>query len=339
MKLTAIALAVASSSALRASSGCGKENTNPTGALFHHAPLTVATGELEATRKFVEFIPDGYRASTPMPLMVWLHGQYGKAIDEARQMDFQRYPLVQLYPQGLDDNADANCGTGWDVGPSAHDASTCTAAAYSGTCCYASCRALGDCAGDGAAASCGWATCHDDAAFLEAMLAAVGAELCVDLDAVFLSGGSNGGMMTHYGYRALPAAWRAVMPVYGLPLVGYGGATAANNRTAILALHDRSDEVIPPDGGDGGGWLYESNDAVLGAWAAVHGCDGAPTSVRTAFDGGQKNLACVEWLGCASPGAEHRVMKCLYDGGHGSWPQQGEALAWGFFNQSRAEYS
>ena len=33
------------------------------------------------------------------------------------------------------------------------------------------------------------------------------------------------------------------------------------------------------------------------------------------------------------------MMKCLYDGGHGSWPQQGEALAWWFFNQSRAEYS
>ena len=74
-------------------------------------------------------------------------------------------------------------------------------------------------------------------------------------------------------------------------------------------------------------------------WAALHGCDDAPTSVRTAFDGGERNLACVEWLGCASPGAEHRVMKCLYDGGHGSWPPQGEALAWWFFNQSRAEYS
>ena len=59
--------------------------------------------------------------------------------------------------------------------------------------------------------------------------------------------------------------------------------------------------------------------------------------VTTAFDGGEKNLACVEWLNCATKGAEHRVMKCLYDGHHGSWPEQGESLAWWFFNQSRVD--
>ena len=162
MRITAIALAVASSSALRASSGCGKENTNPTGALFHHAPLTVATGELEATRKFVEFIPDGYRASTPMPLMVWLHGQYGKALDEARQMDFVRYPLVQLYPQGLDDNADGELRHGLGrrtVRARRLDVHGRREHVLLRVVPPRSARAPGD----GAAAACGWATCHDAA--------------------------------------------------------------------------------------------------------------------------------------------------------------------------------
>jgi poly(3-hydroxybutyrate) depolymerase len=145
------------------------------------------------------------------------------------------------------------------------------------------------------------------------------------------------GMMTHAGYQTLPFLWRAVLPVYGLPLLGYNEVVAANNRTSILALHDRFDHTIPEEGGKGYGWFYESEDNVLGAWAALHACDTKPTDVTTPFDGGSRNLACREWLGCTTFGAEHRVMECLYNGGHGTWPEQGEALTAWFFNQSSYE--
>ena len=56
--------------------------------------------------------------------------------------------LISLYPQGLDDKASKECGTGWDVGPSGHDAATCNAGAYSSTCCYSSCLTTGACDGD-----------------------------------------------------------------------------------------------------------------------------------------------------------------------------------------------
>jgi poly(3-hydroxybutyrate) depolymerase len=99
--------------------------------------------------------------------------------------------------------------------------------------------------------------------------------------------------------------------------------------TSVLAMHDRSDTVIPWAGGEAGGWSYESGEKVYGEWAKVHGCEEAsPVAVETPYDGGNKNLAC-SWYGKCDSG--RTVMTCLYDGGHGSWPRQGEELAVWFF--------
>lgn len=57
-----------------------------------------------------------------------------------------------------------------------------------------------------------------------------------------------------------------------------------------------------------------------------------PKPIVTQWDGGQQGLACEEYPGA---GVHRRVIKCLFDGYHGSWlpDNHGEELTWWFFKQ------
>lgn len=313
------------------SPGCSAEYDEPTGQLVQRKIFVNDTNANAIQRRYTQFVPEGIDPTAPPPLMFWFHGQYGHGKSDAEASTYVDYPMVQLYPQGLGPQDGGGCGTGWNTGPSGHDSSTCKKEAFGSTCCYDSCMGLGVCSGGGANAACGWATCYDDVDFVKALLDHAGKRLCFDMDAVFVTGASNGGMMTHYLYQALPDTFRAVLPVYGSPLVGYNQVVQANQDTSILQLHDRSDTIIPVAGGDGDGWYYEPAADVLGSWAALHGCAADASPVTTPYDGGSVELSCTEWLGCTDG---KRVMLCMYDGQHGSWPSQGEALSYWFFNST-----
>ena len=130
-------------------------------------------------------------------------------------------------------------------------------------------------------------------------------------------------MLTHFLYSQLPDQFDAVAPVYGLPLKGHIDVPDGLIDTSIFHLHDRSDTVIPEKGGFAGGWEYESADAVLSNWATLHGCNPNLTPFKTPYDGGDYNIACVEHAYCAS---KKSVVKCMYDGHHGTWPDRGDLL-------------
>ena len=119
----------------------------------------------------------------------------------------------------------------------------------------ASCRAIGVCSGDGEGSQCGWATCYDDVAFVRSVVQDLGSIACLDLDAVFATGYSNGGMLVHRLAAAAPRLLAGIVPIYGLPLKGDVALPAAARGTALLQIHDRSDESIPIDGGPSAqGW-------------------------------------------------------------------------------------
>lgn len=63
--------------------------------------------------------------------------------------------------------------------------------------------------------------------------------------------------MTHWLYSHLPTTFAAWVPIYGLPLVGFGNVPSSVTPSSIMALHDRSDKVIPAAGGWAEGWNYE----------------------------------------------------------------------------------
>jgi len=130
----------------------------------------------------------------------------------------------------------------------------------------------------------------------------------------------------------MPELARAVMPIYGLPLVGKLNVPKALSSTPILQMHDRSDKLIPWLGGmTQDGWIYESKTTTLSVWARNHKCRPSAKllGVNTPFDGGNDNIVCQEYKHC-----QHgRVMTCMYDGVHGSWPKNIEKLSWWFFSQ------
>lgn len=240
------------------------------------------------------------------------------------------YGFYTLYPQGLSEGG--SCGTGWNTGMQPDNA-TCTsqAAEEYGTCCYSSCRSLGQCTADGLGANCAWATCYDDVAYVNHVIDVIAAGSCINLDAVFISGESNGGMQMWEFLARTPEKFAGVFPVYGAPLVGYGQIPQAASGVPMLYLTGDSDDVIPPAGGNGYGWQYLSAEQTVANVAAANGCDTQLTAASTPYDGKAK-MACREHLNCGSGG---RVMLCIYRGGH--WiPRNAnhEELTWWFASQS-----
>lgn len=313
---------------LRPSPGCGKTSPISTGSLVKRK-LIVTDPHFSINRDYWIHVPKNYDEYQSTQLLIWYHGQGGDGHSDAKYYKYTNYNLISVYPQGLDDG---NCWTGWNVGLTVNK-STCDVKGVADGCCYDSCKTLGYCTGDGMLQNnCLWSTCYDDAVFTADLLATLGNEFCIDLDSLFASGASNGGMLIHWLATKLPSTFAALMPVFGLPLKGFTDVPNALLGTAILALHDRSDTVIPVDGGEtADGWIYESTDTMYGEWASVHGCNLKPHAIVTPYDGGNKHIACKEYTGCKN---NKRIIRCLYDGTHGSYCPNQEKIAMWFFEQA-----
>jgi polyhydroxybutyrate depolymerase len=295
-------------------------------------PITIMD-YVPVNRSFWIQVPDDVGTKKiPAPLLVVLHGQGGNAQTTAQVHSYgsmgSLLGYVSVYPQGIDDAVPGgkDMGTGWNVG-TAGDEQTCVpdiVGIFAD--CYASCRALGRC-GD-----CNWSGCFDEKLFVRSVIQAISDVLCIDLTRVYLTGESNGGMLTHYLAQEMPGYFAAVAPWYGLPLLGYALGASFNlvrdfrdsQQTAMLQLHARQDQIIPIGGGISGGvlpgWIYEPLNKVQQGWAAIHHCNTEATPVTTYWDGGASKFACLEYAGCTTG---RRIMRCLYDGGHGDWPGKG----------------
>lgn len=140
--------------------------------------------------------------------------------------------------------------------------------------------------------------------------------------------------MVHRLAAENPGVFRAVAPIYGLPLAGQLKVPSALGSVSIMQLHDRWDTTIPIAGGlSSQGWLYTSLGDTLKAWAMAGqvNASAALAPAPTPWDGGEQYLACAEFPG----GGSRKVMQCLFDGYHGSWlpGDTGEQLTWWFFGQ------
>jgi len=142
-------------------------------------------------------------------------------------------------------------------------------------------------------------------------------------------------MMTHALMTSLPTAFKAIVPVYGLPLVGQWdvgehGVPEKLSSASVLYMHGRNDSVIPVNGGWASGYNYVSGADAMRALAAVHGCSSTTSTWTTPYDGGETNLACVKHDHCSSGGT---IAQCLYDGAHNVWPSNARALQFWFLSE------
>lgn len=246
-------------------------------------------------RTYRRFVPAGYEAEVPAPLVVDLHGLTMTADLEAALTGFEdladEQGFVVVTPQGLGDIPF------WNF------------------------------------ISAGVAT--DDVAFLGDLVEQVGADLCIDTSRVYASGISNGGLMSSALACRLPDVFAAVAPVAGVaflpgcdegPPVGfqavygtgdnvlpYDGGLGGNLQ-GFLAENplDESRASTDEQRGQISSIAFASVDDTLAAWAERNGCDGEPVEERVSGEVVRRS-----WPDCDG-GAE--VVLYVVEGGGHTWP-------------------
>ncbi|MEZ4318389.1 MAG: alpha/beta hydrolase-fold protein [Myxococcota bacterium] len=143
-----------------------------------------------------------------------------------------------------------------------------------------------------------------DVGFVDALLDALAAEVCVDPDRTYATGLSMGGYFSYTLGCQLPGRFAAIAPVAGLD------ANVLCNPgpdMPLLHLHGTADFIVPY----GGSFPSPSAPAGVDRWARqVNGCDTEPV---VTFEDGE--VTCETWS-CGGPEAT----LCTIQGGGHLWP-------------------
>jgi polyhydroxybutyrate depolymerase len=233
---------------------------------------TVRIGDEE--RVYLLTVPAGHDGREPAPVLLNLHGLQSDAED---QLDYARFE------DGVD-------GTGFVVATP-----------------------------DGGGLVSGWRLpdgdddegAVEDIAFVEAVLADVADELCVDPDRTFAAGISNGAALSTVLACELADRITGVGAVAGVNLVA---PCPDGEPVPLVAFHGTDDDVVPWDGGSVLFGLAEAlpvEDAVA-AWAERNGCSDEVTEERV----GDEVVHRV-WDGCPDDATVELFV--VDDGGH-TWP-------------------
>ena len=324
-------------SEIRASEGCG---TQPLAKPGRTATLFMKVGELE--REARVHLPREYEADRPSSLVLDFHGYTGTAADEelnttgfSRHADEHGYIIV--YPQGTGFLTEAGARiTSWnDLAGNASpgpEGPICSETAFR----YPHPPECGE------PQPCNWASCHDDIGFVAHLLDQLEEALCIDLDRVYATGMSNGGMFVHRLGCAMPERFAAIAPVSGTLARGFNCAPEKSTPLSMMNIYGSRDDYVALDGTmSSDGYYYTSARDVTNKWASSESqsCDPEPTTFQTSKDG-TLSLACTQHASC-STGAE--VVNCTWDGAH-NWPKDeahdfGNEIIWEFFSRhSRAKY-
>ena len=325
------ASAGAESSPSRASAGCGIE---PWGTVGSSTVVGIELEELE--REFRLHIPVGYDANRPLPLVLVIHGYTGTAERiETEYTSFSQHAddhgYVVAYPQATGFQAGSYRVTSWNdlacnasPGP---EGSHCTAEAFD----YPTPPECGE------PRECDWCSCYDDVGYIEAVLDEIESSLCVDLDRVYATGISNGGMFVHRLGCDLSDRFAAIAPVAGTLAKGFNCAPPPAPKISMMNIHGTQDEVVPFDGTPANdGFLYTPSEQVMDLWAAEgsQGCESTAKAYPTSKDG-VSGWKCVQRAGCST---EAEIVDCGWDGGH-DWPRKekdqfGIDVIWEFFENN-----
>ena len=256
------------------------------------APRTLTHAGL--ARTYVVRAPRGVtRVGAPLPVVVALHGGGGNAKNAEAMTGFtelvERERIIVVYPEGTSRRARVRLLT-WNAGH----------------CCGSAME-----------------TRVDDVGFIDAMLDALASAYPVDADRIYITGMSNGAMMTHRLGRELSHRVAAIAPVVGAL---FGDEPLANGPVAALMINGLLDKSVPTQGGPTGGRSSNAWDGTPTRpnleqgtyWARANGCGATP---RMSEQG-----AVITWrYECPAGGAVELLQ--LRDNGH-AWPggQRGSRL-------------
>ena len=218
--------------------------------------LTLAHGRL--TRRYLLRVPSGTsRNGTPLPLVVVLHGGGGNATNAELMTGFsrlvEREHIIVVYPDGMAARDGAPLET-WNAG---------------------------HCCGPAMQRN------VDDVGFIAALLDELHRTLPVDASRIYVTGMSNGAMMSHRIARELAPRIAAIAPVVGTV---FGDERVPSSPVSALMINGLLDRNIPANGGHSGGlgantWDGTAMQPFIAQgtfWAAANGC--VTTPVREVQD-------------------------------------------------------
>jgi polyhydroxybutyrate depolymerase len=236
-------------------------------------------------RSYVVRVPSSLRAkpSQPVALVVVLHGGGGNAENSENMTQFtsagERHGFIVVYPDG----------TGGVAG---------RLLTWNGKHCCASAMRND----------------VDDVGFIDAMLDDLATRYPIDADRVYVSGMSNGAIMSHRVGAELSDRIAAIAPVVGAV---FGDEKLPTSPVSAFIVNGALDKSVPPAGGTSGGRADEWDGTPMlpsteqaAFWARSNGCDNAPVVTETSN--------AKQWRHTCSPGVDV-VLTVVTDNGH-AWP-------------------
>lgn len=212
------------------SGGCGGPAMRPGVQLEQ----TLEFGEVDRTYDL--FVPNGYDAQTPLPLVFNFHG-WGS--NPEQQMAFSQYNEIAaeygfavVYPAGLDNS--------WNAGA---------------------------CCGESMSAE------VDDVGFVRALVEELDASMCIDRARVYATGMSNGGFLSHLLACEVSDIFAAVAPVAAV--LGIEADACTPPRVVpVHHTHGTADQLVPYEGGGLVDSISVSES--IEGWVARNGCEPEP---------------------------------------------------------------
>lgn len=271
---------------------------------FEHRPYTI-------------HLPEDYDASRPVPVILAIHGGGGNAagaartacpggdVDDADCLHAMagREGIAVVYPNGTSSRLLARIRT-WNAGGGEGDWQC-----VSGRACK-----------DGV----------DDIAYFGALLDDLGRWLAVDRRRVFATGLSNGGAMSHRLACEMSDRIAAIAPLGGANQFAAASTCAPIRPVPVLQIHGTADPSWPYDGGTAACAQRDGKAKIpvedsMRVWAAINGCDAAPSARSTSPFASEPGIETVymHYTRCRSETALLRV-----EGGGHVWPG-----GWAYFGE------
>jgi len=257
----------------------------------HNISMTVDGLE----RSYILHVPPA--ANQPLPLIIVLHGTYGTGRKMEFGLGFDPYAdqrgFYVAYPDAYQNPGERQTAR-WNDGRGTLESS------YAGI---------------------------DDVKFIVSMVDDIAANVPLDKSRVFVTGASNGGMMTYRLGCETSGIFAGIASIIGNipePIFNSCNPTTPLN---FLAINGDADPIIPFNGGEvcadtsrlfcEGGWVRSQPES-LAKFAAANGCEIAPQSVilPTLMDDGT-SIEEQTYANCSS-GAQVKAY-VIHNGGH-TWP-------------------
>lgn len=224
------------------------------------------------TREFKVSLPPGHDSSSPAPVVFDFHGRNMNATTEDLLTNLSSIGnargFIVVHPEGT--------GGTWNAG------TFCCGSAQSNN--------------------------IDDVGFTAAMIDRIAADLCINPGAVFVTGMSNGGFMSHTIGCELADKVAAIAPVAGT-LANF--SCNPSRPVSVFHFHGTDDSIVPYGGYDpilG----TDSVDNAIDTWIDENGCDNTGQAFLD-----QDDVVCRQWSGCD---ASTHVRLCKIKGGGHTWP-------------------